>query len=302
MMNVKLEETNYKSFGKCLKISNEEVELYVTLSMGPRIIRYSFLEEENEFCEDIPTTMEVFGEQWHLLGGHRLWHSPEENPRTYIPDNKEVKWIKSGNGVVLESEVEPWTQIKKEVEIILGDSGSNVKIIHRLTNKNAWAIELAAWALTVMAPGGVEVIAQPKRETGLLPNRVLALWPYSKMNDSRVYFGDKYIILKQDKDIKEAFKLGIPNEDGWAAYFNHNNMFIKKFNHNKREKYPDFGVSYETYTNEFMTEMETLSPLTTLYPNEVLTHIERWELVKNVSFPGCNEEEIDKIVSREIIY
>ncbi|WP_084284425.1 hypothetical protein [Clostridium lundense] len=302
MMNVKLEEINYKGFGNCLRISNEEVELYITLDMGPRIIRYSFIGGENEFCEDNPTTMNVFGEQWYLLGGHRLWHSPEENPRTYIPDNKEVKWTKSGNGVVLESEVEPWTQIKKEVEIILGDSGSNVKIIHRLTNKNAWDIQLAAWALTVMAPGGVEVIAQPKRNTGLLPNRVLALWPYSKMNDSRVYFGDKYIILKQDKDIKEAFKLGIPNEDGWAAYFNHNNMFIKKFKHNKIEQYPDFGVSYETYTNEFMTEMETLSPLTTLHPNEVLTHIERWELVKNVSFPGCNEEEIDKIVSREITY
>lgn len=302
MMNVKLEETNYKNFGKCLKISNEDVELYVTLDMGPRIIRYSFLGEENEFCDDIPTTMEVSGEQWHLAGGHRLWHSPEDNPRTYIPDNKEVKWINSANGVILESEVEPWTQIKKEIEITLSKSGSNVKINHRLINKNAWPIELAAWALTVMAPGGIELIPQPKRDTGLLPNRAVALWPYSKMNDSRVYFGDKYIVLKHDKDIKEAFKLGIPNEDGWVAYFNHNNMFIKKFNHNKIEKYPDFGVSYETYTNEFMTEMETLSPLTTLQPNEILSHVERWELVKGISFPGYNEEELNKVVSREITY
>ncbi|KAJ49466.1 hypothetical protein BD780_000299 [Clostridium tetanomorphum] len=301
-MNVKLQETNYKNFGKCLRVFNQEVELYVTLDMGPRIIKYSFLEEENQFCDDIPSTMEVFSEQWHLAGGHRLWHSPEENPRTYIPDNKQVKWINSANGVVLESGVESWTQIKKEIEINLSESGSNVKVTHRLINKNAWTIELSAWALTVMASGGIEIIPQPKRDTGLLPNRVLSLWPYSKMNDSRVYFGDKYIILKHNKDIKEAFKLGLSNQEGWAAYFNHNNLFIKKFNHHKEKKYPDFGVSYETYTNEFMTEMETLSPITNLQPNETLTHVERWELVKDVSFPGFNEEKLDEIVNREIRY
>lgn len=174
----------------------------------------------------------MLGEEWKLIGGHRFWHSPEHDLRTYIPDNKKVKWS--------------------------------------------------------------------KKDTNLLPDRLIALWPYSKMNDSRIYFGDKYIALKQDENKKEAFKIGILNREGWAAYFNNNNIFIKKFTNYEDEKYPDFGVSYETYTNEFMTEMESLSPLTTLNPNSALNHVESWKLIKEVSFPGYDEEKLDSILNDKV--
>ncbi|WP_315116950.1 hypothetical protein [uncultured Clostridium sp.] len=296
MKDIIIEEVVYKSFGNCVKMSNGEIELYITIDKGPRIIRYGFIDGENEFCEDIPTTMHVLGDTWSLMGGHRLWHSPEDNPRTYIPDNKPVKWNRNGDSITLEIE-EPWTQIKKEIEISLKCKGTEVEVSHRLTNKNAWAIELSAWAITVMAHGGVEVIPQPKRETNLLPNRVIALWPYSKMNDERVYWGEKYIFLKQNKNKKDPFKLGISNEEGWGAYFNHNNLFIKKHEHLSKENYPDFGVSYETYTNEYMVEMETLSPLRKLLPGQSVVHIEKWSLIGDVSYPGEDEKEIENILN-----
>jgi hypothetical protein len=176
----------------------------------------------------------------------------------------------------------------------LDPQSNNVKITHFLTNDNAWAVELSAWALSVMAPGGIEVIPQPNRETGLLGNRVLALWPYSKMNDRRVSWGDKLIIVKQDSEMKTPFKLGINNERGWAAYFNHGNLFIKRFSHVMHADYPDFGVSYETYTNDSMLEMETLSPFTRLEPGNMISHTERWELFKDVKLQSDSEVELEK--------
>ena len=152
-----------------------------------------------------------------------------------------------------------------------------------------------------MAPGGKQVVPHPDRETGLLANRALTLWPYAKMNDHRIYWGDKYIIFTQDPNTQPPFKFGIPNEQGWAAYFNHGNIFVKRYTHVMDAKYPDFGVSYETYTTDFMMEMETLSPFTLLAPDEIISHTEEWDLVDNVSMPSDDEDEIDNLVKKYIL-
>ena len=301
MEKISVQEVTYKQYGKCVRIANEQVELLVTVDMGPRIIRFGFIGKENEFCEApdkfTPTTD---GRKWRILGGHRLWHSPENNPRTYVPDEEPVEWEQIENGIRVSQKVEPWVQIKKDMEITLAGCCNKVRVIHKLTNKNAWPVELALWALTVVAPGGKEIIPQPKRDTGLLGNRVLALWPYTRMNDHRVYWGDKYIVLQQDPNTEQPFKIGINNEAGWVAYFNHGNLFVKKYPHFVDAKYPDFGVSYETYTTDFMLEMESLSPLTLLQPEGQITHIEEWELIGGVEAPSNDEAEIDEIISKYI--
>lgn len=82
------------------------------------------------------------------------------------------------------------------------------------------------------------------------------------------------------------------NEQGWAAYFNHGHLFIKYYKHKEGAVYPDFGVSYETYTNDLMLEMETLSPLTMLEPGSSIEHSEAWELFDDVPMPSDNEADI----------
>jgi hypothetical protein len=299
MSQITVKEITYKSYGKCVEVSNGEISLVVTVDVGPRIIRFGFINGENEFTEDAPMTKQVEAGEWRLMGGHRLWHSPEGDPRSYVPDNDPVEWSQVEGGIKVSQRIEPWVQTKKEMEITLSSSSNKVRVVHRLTNKNAWPIEVSAWALSVMAVGGLEIVPQPQRDTGLLGNRLIALWPYSKMNDGRIYWGEKYITLKQDTDYKTAFKYGIPNEDGWAAYLNHGNLFIKRFEHQLGAKYPDFGCSYETFTIDFMLEMESLSPLTLLDYDETINHVEEWELIKGVEVPA-SEKEIDLLVERYI--
>ncbi|GAF25218.1 membrane-associated lipoprotein [Moorella thermoacetica Y72] len=283
MSRIEVKEMKHNKYGKCLELTNGIVDLIITIDTGPRVIRYGFIGRENEFCEEAPITLPVGKEEWRLMGGHRLWHSPEVYPRTYSPDNGPVKWSEIEGGVKVSQKVEPWVQIKKEMEITLMEFSSKVKIVHHLTNKNAWPVELAAWALTVMAPGGFEIVPQPRKDTGFLPNRVIVLWPYSRMNDPRVYWGERYILLKQDPKISNPFKFGIANQDGWSTYLNHGNLFIKRFNHQFNVRYPDYGISYETYMNNYMLEMESLSPLTLLEPEATVSHVEEWELIRDVA-------------------
>jgi hypothetical protein len=297
---IEIRETDYKQHGKCVEVSNGSIDLAVTVAVGPRIIRFGFMGGDNMLCDDSPLEMETGGGKWILRGGHRLWHSPENFPRSYWPDNNPVKWSRVHNGIALSQDTEPWTQMKKEMEITMQPDSDSVRIVHRITNMGAWPVELSLWAVTAMARGGMEIIPQSISENGLLPNRTLALWPYSRMDDSRVHWGGRYITLEQRPEMERPFKAGISNEEGWAAYINHGSIFIKKYAHEKGAGYPDGGVSFETYTNDVLLEMETLSPIVKLGPGENAEHAEEWVIYREAEIDSADEDIIEKIIGKYI--
>ena len=107
---------------------------------------------------------------------------------------------------------------------------------------------------------------------------------------------EKYIMLDQDRNANQAFKIGLPNKDGWAAYANNGHLFVKRFQHVDGVEYPDFGYSsFETYTCDYMTEIESLSPLFELESDCSIEHKEIWNLYDNVKTPE-NETDIDDII------
>lgn len=292
-MAIQLKEIQYGAFGRCAQLGNGLVDVVATLERGPRIIRFGYTGRENMFCE-APEQEGPNG--WRILGGHRLWHSPESMPRSYEPDDKPVKMERIESGIRLIQETEPHTLMAKEIDILLDEESTEVNVVHRIRNAGMWPVEFAVWALSVMAPGGKEVVPMPQGSSGMVNNRTLSLWPYTRMNDARVWWGERYIALQQDPSTKPPFKFGINNEDGWAAYFNYNQVFIKQFMHEEGEEYPDGGASYETYTTDFMLEMESLSPLMTVYPGEEAEHVERWYLVDDIVAPENNDDSIDEVM------
>ena len=169
----------YKGWENCYQLSNGLVDLVVTTDVGPRIIRCGFVGETNQFAELEADLGKTGGEKWRLYGGHRLWHAPENDHRTYFPDNDSVQIQVASDHLLVTQNVEPTTGIKKEMQIFLHPSQPKVEIIHRLTNCNAWAIQFAPWALSVMAPGGKAIVPlPPKRSRGedLLPTTSIALF------------------------------------------------------------------------------------------------------------------------------
>lgn len=307
-MSVNFSEVNYKNFGKCLKIDNGIVTLMITVDVGPRVIYYSLKGKENVFNEDIERStvrnsedLHKFfdtDENWYIYGGHRLWSSPESWPDSYTPDNSPVEYEILGNSV----ELRPADRIKVgEQHIILvkvDENSSKVTVTHRIVNISNRELRLAPWAMTVAEKGGVEIIPQCQKATGLLSNRRMVIWEYTDINDERFFMSNKYITLQQT-DKPEAFKIGINNEDGWCAYVNKGQAFKKSFVFDSNAEYPDFDVNFETYTNQFIVEIETLGKLKTLKKYEEAIHDEVWELFPcDDNFDCKSDAGIDAFVKK----
>jgi hypothetical protein len=191
-------EIDYSPGLSVLRLANELVDLAITTNVGPRVIRFGFLGDENEFAELPTVSMAAYGEEWHMFGGHRLWHAPEIAPRTYHPDNEPVQWQPQGDGVRIIQPVERHNGIQKELDVWLDPSSAHVRITHRLINRGVWLVELAPWAISVMAPGGVGIIPLPERGShseNLLPTSSLALWAYTDFSDPRWTWGRQFILL-----------------------------------------------------------------------------------------------------------
>jgi hypothetical protein len=297
---VTVQKMPFGGWRDCVQVTNGIVDLVVTLDVGPRVIRYGFVGDVNELCEIESTLGVTGGDEWRIYGGHRLWHSPESRLRTYEPDNLPVSCEEIDGGIRTVQKTEPLARIQKEMEITLSPSNTRTRLRHRLTNRGAWPAELSVWSITAMAQGGREFVPHVNSDTGLLPNRSVSLWPYSRMNDPRVYWGDDYITLMQDPQNTSPFKFGVPNESGWAAYCNHGHLFVKYYTHLRNAPYPDFNVSYETYTNHLMLEMETLSPLTVLGSGEDVSHTEEWELFDNAPMLSWDEGEIRRVICERV--
>ena len=253
------------------------------------------MKEDPDFSMKTDLGDSKYTEQYfYNRGGHRCWMSPEAAPRVTYPDNHPVSYVQMGNTVVVTQPPQEGNEVELSFEITMSDIKDEIEINHVIKNTGFWGKQFAVWPITVVAENGTEYIPQNTVNKGLLPNRNLVLWSYAKINDTRLSLGDKYISLRQDPSVESAFKLGLSQERPWAAYFHHGDMFVKKYTPVKGASYPDYGCTYETYTNGQILEMETLGELKTVEPGETNAHKEIWLLFKDVPLPA-NESEMDGV-------
>ena len=285
----------YKNFGRCLKIENALAEVYVTLDIGPRIIRYALRGGHNFFFEDRTRSvkhdekaMSDFygrGASWFIYGGHRIWVSPESLPRCYYPDNKGVAYTVDGSEFTFTPAPQNENGLQMQLVVSLDENSTRVTVKNRVTNIAPEAQEFSVWALSVLAPGGMEFVPMNTNDTGLLGNRTMALWPYTDMSDKRVAWGKEFIMLRQSRRAKVAFKIGLDNRRGFAAYILRGAMFVKHLPYVEGAVYPDGGMNFETYTNDKFLEMESLSPLKKVACGEMCEHVENWEIFPDIRTP-----------------
>ena len=97
----------------------------------------------------------------------------------------------------------------------------------------------------------------------------------------------------------EKFKIGINNEDGWAAVINHGQIFLKNFRMNIDGNYPDYGCNFETFTNGIFLECESLGELKTLKNGESASITEYWSLIPcSEGFDRKSDDSIDAFVKK----
>ncbi len=292
---VEVKKIDFLGWKDCLLLTNGSVKVVVTTAVGPRIISLTINNKAEHMTIFEESKGKSGGDGFVAYGGHRVWHAPEESVRTYFPDNEPCVYEIKGNTVsVMHKEKE--TGLTKGVVIEMEESGS-ITVNNVIANDGFFDVELSVWGLTQLDPNGMLVIPNSRLDTGLVGNRAVSMWPYSKMNDKRVYWGDKFICVTPDTKAVSPFKLGSTVDEGYAAYFNHGQLLLKEFEHYYNADYPNYFCNFETYTNKDMIEFESLSPIMTVEPGEVAVSVEKWHFADDIKKPGAlDEDAIEKAV------
>lgn len=304
-----VEVVEYKDFGKCLRLDNGKIEAYLTLDVGPRIIKFNASGCENLMFNDSTRSVDVSsvfgeGERWHTYGGHRMWISPEEMPKTYYPDHEEVKYeVENYDGkvkVLLTPPPQRITNMQLQLLVTMSEDGSAMRVDHYLKNIGKETVKRGIWGITVTDVNGIAVLRQPERHTALLPDRQIVFWPYTRMNDERILLGEKYIAVQQDPDDAQVpAKIGYTNFEGKLYCFNKGQaMSISYDSDYSKGEYPDFGVSSEIYTNKAILEIESLGHIGNILPGNTVHHAEEWFVTPCDVKPSLNEEEIDAAMKK----
>jgi hypothetical protein len=286
---MKLSKIDYRG-GAALRLVTRGFELVVTTSVGPRVVEFrSNAGKAGNLFFQFPKN-EKRSNGMLLRGGHRLWHAPEDNVRTYQPDDLPLEVKPLRNGVTLTQPTEEETGLQKTMTIeAIGER--TVKLTHAITNRGMWAVECAPWALTMLRGGGYGVLPLPPKGShakgDLLPSYALVPWTYTDLalpvwEPHRGFLGIDTTRAKTEQ------KLGITNYPGWSAYWLEGTTFLKSAAVIRGARYPDLGCCWETFTNGKLIEFETLGPLVNLAPGKSAKHVEFWTVLDGLPKPGTD--------------
>lgn len=285
----KAEKIKALGWDNCIKLTGGGVELIVTTDVGPRILSYTLGGKENHLKVFERQAGTSGSDKFVPYGGHRVWHAPEQAGRTDTPDNSPCIY-EIGEGSVTVINEPDCAGIVRGLCVSVDDDGV-VTVDHLLRNTNLFDVELSIWGITQFEHGGLLAVPQSKLNTGLVANRMVALWPYCAMNDRRVYWGENFVTVTPDKQNTPAFKFGMSADEQYAAYFNHNQLIVKRFEYFYDVEYPNYACNFESYTNADFIEIESLSPLFTLEAGEESRHTEYWYAYDNVACPARTDEK-----------
>jgi len=148
--------------------------------------------------------------------------------------------------------------------------------------------------------GGVGIFPQPAEnvdDAGLLSNRRLSLWPYTRIDDPRLNLRDDFLLIYAKPDLP-PIKLGYFNPQGWLGYWLDDVLFVKRFEARADTSYPDHECNSEFYCNDRFIELESLGPLESVKPGQTLHHSELWEIYESLEVPFI-PAHIKKLVRQE---
>lgn len=282
----------------CHWLSNGLIRLAVTVECGPRVVFCGWEDGgRNLFAETPDVVLDSPNGQCRLIGGHRFWHAPEIVERTYWPDDRPVA-VETRDGGARFTPVADGFGIVRELALTLVEGEARVTVEHRLRHEGTEALDLAPWALTMVAMGGVTLLPQPQGNVdaaGVLPNRYFTFWPYSDPADPRLTWGNRIVLVRGTP--AGANKLGYRNRHGWLGHWLDGTLFTKEFAPHPEAAHPDNGCNAECYVKDTFMEVESLGPLVRLAPGESVAHEEIWRFHPGVA-PIASEDDAVAVAAR----
>lgn len=299
-----LEKVSCMGLQDCIKLSNGDVDVIVTTSVGPRILYYGASGGRNVLGQFPDSSKETALGTWKPYGGHRLWVWPEVFPGTYAPDNAPIEHESEGDLALVLRQPADAAGMEKQIRLTLASSGSGVQLEHTVTSHSYWPVDIAVWAVSIVQ-SGVGILPRVPFQTHdeyAAATQPLALCSYTDLEDPRFTLGLKYILLRADPSRSNSQKIGLRNKEGWCAHLAGGTLFVKRFAHENRAAYPDYGVNCEIYVEGSFMEIELLGPRQIVWPGESIRMREEWNLFEGVqvSEGARDPEELDRALAPHI--
>jgi hypothetical protein len=266
-------------------ITSPYLHLDVLKEAGLRIVRLSLNTIERNLLAETPDVYWTteFG-KFRLFGGHRLSIAPEGR-LSYVPDDSKIKLSRLTNGIHVEQASQLPVTIRKSMTIKLMSDRPALTVDHKIENIDDQPVQCAPWAISQLVPGGMAILPLGERtqsQNRLMPDRLIAAWPYTSLCDSRLSIQDDFILVN-DCGGETPLKIGILNYQGWLAYLTGRVLLVKKFNPQVGQMHAHSGTNSEVYSNGQYLELETTGPLVTLEPGAITVHRETWEVIDGVN-------------------
>lgn len=273
-MRMKNFKQRHSIYGETLYLQHGKLTVGIPLQFGIRIGFVSFDGSENLLFEQPLTMTDLTTPQgWRIYGGHRLWIAPE-GEHDYFPDNQPVRYELTENGVIVSQQPDAWLQMEKRIQLEF-ISENALKVTHIVRNTAPTTRRCALWSITSMAGGGEEKIPMRFREGGYDPLHRISMWDYTNLGDERVTYTKEMLTLRH-KPTGKKYKIGVGHPAGPVTYTNKGVVFEKSFDIKLDADYPDGNVSFETFMGDHMLEVESLSPLQEILPQQEGFHCETW--------------------------
>jgi hypothetical protein len=264
--------------GDLHEVSVGSYRLTVPSGFGPRLLGLRrdgrpelFARLDDEVIEHPDTGV------YRFRGGHRLWAAPEVPAVTYVPDDDPcgVEW---GEGRVVVTGVVDGAGLQKRIEVA-GD-GDRLFVDHTITNRGLGAIDVAAWGITQMRPGGVAILPFGAGDPeGHQADRSVSIWPYTDPGDPKLTWTDRALLITARPGPK--LKVGTGPDPGRLGYLIDGMLFTKDIAPAKEAPYPDLGAVGQVYVEDAFCELESVGPIVTLDPGLSLSHREVWAVAES---------------------
>jgi hypothetical protein len=263
-----------------VELVDRGVRMIALSSIGPRIAWFGRGDRENLLYWD--TAGEHRRGPWRLYGGHRLWVTrplADENEETYEPDNQACRVESLPAGVRITS---PPSSLGIEKTLAISVEGGVWTLEHQLRNVGSLLWSGGAWALTCTLPAPDTVYRVPLGGSSPVWDLTTIVIPRrwggahtSRLDDPQITFVEDVMEIRARQE--EAKRLVLAPRGELEMHDPVRGVFRKRTSFEPDAAYP-LGTNLAVYVGpgRFMVELETMSPLRTLAPGAILTHVERW--------------------------
>lgn len=270
-MSLTVNEINDSGCGHAAVISDEDLELIVSLDYGPRIVSVKKGGLQNLIYNEVD-------EQYGRSHGHKMRITLERSTNGIYCDDLPVRYSPMTDGVrFVQTTVDP-VALELTMDITRAADGG-VMVVHSVLNKSDDYVKLSIYTETPFANNGFVFVPQSNVPETEKPGRILTLWHGVNWTDPRLHFSDQYICISNSQSEQEnRLKLGSNNTAGWCGYTDGTRCFIKRYVHSRSALYPFYSCS--TIATSYYSHMsiQTISPFYRIAPGESARHVEYWML------------------------